>query len=56
MWTALFRHMLKEGAAFEPRHVAMAMIQLKCSREIHQRKRDNWVDMAGYASCGSRCN
>jgi hypothetical protein len=56
MWTALFRHMLKEGEAFEPRHVAMAMIQLKCSREIHQRKRDNWVDMAGYASCGSKCN
>lgn len=56
MWTALFGHMLKEGEAFEPRHVAMAMIQLKCSREIHQRKRDNWVDMAGYASCGSRCN
>ncbi len=56
MWTALFRHMRKEGEAFEPRHVAMAMIQLKCSREIHQRKRDNWVDMAGYASCGSRCN
>jgi hypothetical protein len=56
MWTALFGHMLKEGEAFEPRHVAMAMIQLKCSREIHQRKRDNWVDMAGYASCGSKCN
>jgi hypothetical protein len=56
MWTALFGHMLKEGEAFEPRHVAMAMIQIKCSREIHQRKRDNWVDMAGYASCGSRCN
>jgi len=56
MWSALFAAKLKEGVTFEPRDVALAMILLKTSRETHQRKRDNWVDIAGYASCGSRCN
>ena len=50
MWTALFGH------PFEPKDVALAMILLKASRQIHQRKRDNWVDMAGYARCGSICD
>jgi len=56
MWSALFAAKLKDGVTFEPRDVALAMILLKTSRETHQRKRDNWVDIAGYASCGSRCN
>jgi hypothetical protein len=56
MWSALFLCKLKDGMTFEPRDVALAMILLKTSRETHQRKRDNWVDIAGYASCGSRCN
>ena len=56
MWSALFLTKLKDGVTFEPRDVALAMILLKTSRETHQRKRDNWVDIAGYASCGSRCN
>ena len=50
MWTALFGH------KFEPKDVALAMILLKTSRQIHQRKRDNWVDIAGYARCGSICD
>ena len=50
MWTALFGH------AFEPKDVALAMILLKASRQVHQRKRDNWVDIAGYARCGSICD
>jgi hypothetical protein len=49
MWSAL------KGVTFEPREVAMFMIALKLSRETHQRKRDNWVDVAGYARCGSLC-
>lgn len=49
MWSAL------KGAEFTARDVAMFMICLKLSRETHQKKRDNWVDMAGYADCGSRC-
>ena len=56
MWSALFGAKLQEGVTFEPRDVAMAMILLKCSRESHQRKLDNWVDIAGYARCGSKCN
>jgi hypothetical protein len=56
MWSALFGAKLKDGVTFESRDVALAMILLKTSRETHQRKRDNWVDIAGYASCGSRCN
>ena len=56
MWSALFGAKLQNGVTFEPRDVAMAMILLKCSRESHQRKLDNWVDIAGYARCGSKCN
>jgi hypothetical protein len=55
MWTAIFGSMLKDDAEFEPRHVAMAMIALKLSREANRTKRDNWVDIAGYAQCGSVC-
>lgn len=49
MWSAI------KGVKFEAREVAMFMIALKLSRETHQRKRDNWVDIAGYARCGSKC-
>jgi hypothetical protein len=49
MWSAL------KGVTFEAREVALFMIALKLSRETHQRKRDNWVDLAGYARCGSLC-
>jgi hypothetical protein len=49
MWSAI------KGVEFEAREVAMFMIALKLSRETHQRKRDNWTDIAGYARCGSLC-
>lgn len=49
MWSAL------KGVDFEPREVALFMVALKLSRETYQRKRDNWVDIAGYARCGSLC-
>lgn len=49
MWSAL------KGVHFEPREVALFMIAIKLSRETHQKKRDNWVDIAGYARCGSIC-
>ena len=54
MWNALFGHMLT--GKFEPKDVALAMILLKASRQMHQRKRDNWIDIAGYARCGSICD
>lgn len=50
MWSAI------KGVEFESRDVAMFMIALKLSRETHQRKRDNWVDIAGYAKCGDVCD
>ena len=45
MWSAW------KGVEFDARDVAVFMILLKCSREKHQRKRDNRVDIAGYAKC-----
>jgi hypothetical protein len=50
MWSALF------GWDVQPSHVAMAMICLKMSRQIHRPKRDNWVDAAGYSHCGQICD
>lgn len=49
MWHSLF------GWDVKPVDVAMAMICLKLSRETHQAKRDNFVDIAGYARCGHIC-
>lgn len=50
LWSAL------KGVEFESRDVAMFMICVKLSREVHQRKRDNAVDLAGYARCLHICN
>lgn len=55
MMNALFGDMLKEGCKFEPQHIAMMMILVKLSRQRHQNKRDNWIDIAGYSDCGDRC-
>lgn len=49
MWTAL------KGVPFTASEVAMFMICIKLSRESHQKKRDNRVDMAGYARCLDIC-
>ena len=56
MMNALFGDMLKEGCKFEPQHIAMMMILVKLSRQRHQNKRDNWIDIAGYSDCGDRCS
>lgn len=50
MWSAFLQHPVT------PQDVACMMIMLKCSRQTHQQKRDNWVDMAGYARCGQICD
>ena len=49
MWSAL------KGVEFSPADVAMFMICLKLSREVHQKKRDSAVDIAGYAHCLNIC-
>lgn len=50
MWSA------HKGVAFTAAEVAQFMVMVKLSRERHRPKRDNWVDMAGYAWCGSVCD
>jgi hypothetical protein len=50
MWSAL------KGVKFDPWEVAAFQICIKLSRQTHQRKRDNWVDVAGYAHCGNVCD
>jgi hypothetical protein len=52
MWTTRFRHKLAPGEVFTASDVADAMILLKVARNIAQNKRDNYVDLAGYAGCG----
>lgn len=37
------------GAKVTPEHVGLCMIALKISRQLHKAKRDNIVDIAGYA-------
>lgn len=49
LWNTTFAAKLREGAAFTAEDVALAMIQVKVSRQTHVPKRDNLVDIAGYA-------
>jgi hypothetical protein len=49
LWSAI------KGVEFTAAEVALFMIAVKISRETHAPKRDNWVDMAGYAWGGSVC-
>jgi hypothetical protein len=56
MWEALLGVYIKNGVlVIPPKAVAMCMIALKLSRETHMKKRDNAVDIAGYAHCLDVC-
>lgn len=50
IWNVLLGHKLRERIT--PTEVATLMVGLKLARTIAQPKRDNFVDMAGYAACG----
>lgn len=52
LWNVQFGHMLKDGQRFTGAHVAQAMSHVKLARMVAQPKRDNWLDLAGYAACG----
>lgn len=52
LWNTLLRPKLAEGQQIQPGDVAMLMVALKLARMVAQPKRDNWVDVAGYAGCG----
>lgn len=47
MWNAFLSKKLV--APLTPRDVCLMMVLLKCSREGHSSKRDNLVDIAGWA-------
>lgn len=49
MWTALLQHKLADGEHIEPEDIGRCMIAVKLSRDVNSPKRDNRVDMAGYA-------
>lgn len=50
MWSVIFE------SDVTPNQVALAMIALKLTRQMHTNKRDNWVDIAGYARVGNLVN
>ncbi|MGI8313322.1 DUF6378 domain-containing protein [Saccharopolyspora hattusasensis] len=50
MWSVLLGPQL--SAPIQPRQVADMMIALKLTRSVVAPKRDNYVDIAGYAACG----
>jgi len=49
LWTVLLEDLLKPGLSLEWQHVARCMRMLKESRICNAWKRDNYVDIAGYA-------
>jgi hypothetical protein len=49
MWTGILRSKLREGEAVGPGDVPLCMIAVKVARQTHQHRRDNLVDIAGYA-------
>jgi hypothetical protein len=51
MVTALLRHKLRPGARLEAEDIGQVMIAVKQSRHQNKPKRDNEVDIAGYALC-----
>lgn len=51
-WTTRLKHKLKDGETITSSDVADLMALLKIARNIANPKRDNAVDLAGYAACG----
>lgn len=49
MWSVVF------GQQVSITQVGLAMACLKIARHLHKPKRDNLVDLAGYAACLERC-
>ncbi len=43
-----------KGVKITPKDVASMMILMKVSRSVTSSKRDNWVDISGYAELGSQ--
>lgn len=54
MWSVILDSKLREP--LDAHEVAAMMIAVKLSRlRVSPGKQDHWVDIAGYAACGSEC-
>lgn len=53
-WSVLLRDKLKDGETISPRNVVHLMVAMKLVRDTHKAKRDNILDIAGYARCAER--
>ena len=49
MWTGILADKLRDGAEVTAMDVPLCMIAVKLARQSHRHKRDNLVDIAGYA-------
>ena len=49
MWTGILAERLRDGAEVTAMDVPLCMIAVKLARQSHRHKRDNLVDIAGYA-------
>ena len=49
LWTGILAGRLREGQHVTPMDVPLCMIAVKLARQAHRHKRDNLVDIAGYA-------
>ena len=49
MWTGILADKLRDGAEVAAMDVPLCMIAVKLARQAHRHKRDNLVDIAGYA-------
>lgn len=54
IWSALLENKL--NVDLTPSEVGAMMIALKLSRTAFKNKRDNWIDIAGYAHCADLCS
>lgn len=54
MWNALLGDKLRFGERITAEDAVRCMVAVKLSRDVHAPKRDNRVDMAGYAECLQR--
>jgi len=53
MWTGILAGRLRDGATITEMDVPLCMIAVKLARQAHRHKRDNLVDIAGYARTAS---
>lgn len=49
MWTGIFAQKLRPGSQVTAMDIPLCMIAVKLARQAHRHKRDNLVDVAGYA-------